>query len=37
VSLQPGDALSRRFDIAIADGRLTEAQTVALADELLAR
>jgi len=37
VSLQPGDALSRRFDIAIADGWLTEVQVSALADELLAR
>jgi predicted dehydrogenase len=37
VSLQPGEDLSRRFDIAIADGRLPEAQVSALADELLAR
>ena len=36
VVLQPGDVLSRRFDIAIADGRLT-AQAAALADELRAR
>jgi predicted dehydrogenase len=35
VVLQPGDMLSRRFDIAIADGRLTTAQAAALAGELL--
>ena len=36
VSLQPGDVLHRRFAIAIADGRLTEAQTKALASRLVA-
>jgi hypothetical protein len=35
--LPPGAVLSRRFDATIADGRLTEAQTRALADELMAR
>ena len=35
VSLQPGDVLHRRFDIAIADGRLPEAQTSALASMLI--
>jgi hypothetical protein len=35
VSLQPGDVLSRRFDIAIADGRLTEAETTDLANKLM--
>ena len=35
VSLQPGDLLHRRFDIAIADGQLTEAQTRALASKLM--
>jgi predicted dehydrogenase len=34
VSLQPGDVLNRRFDIAIADGRLTEAEAAALASKL---
>jgi predicted dehydrogenase len=33
--LSPGTVLRRRFDIAIADGRLTEAQTRALAAELM--
>ena len=33
--LPPGVALSRRFDVAIADGRLTEAQSNALAGELV--
>ena len=37
VSLQPGDALTRRFHIAIADGRLPEAQVVALGSELTTR
>lgn len=36
VSLQPGEELRRRFDIAIADGRLTQAQTRALAGALSA-
>jgi predicted dehydrogenase len=36
VSLQPGDALNRRFDIAIADGRLTEAEATALASKIMA-
>jgi hypothetical protein len=31
-----GDSLNRRFDVAIADGRLTEDQSRALADDLLA-
>jgi hypothetical protein len=35
VSLQFGDVLSRRFDIAIADGRLTEEETTALSGKLL--
>ena len=35
VVLRAGDVLSRRFDIAIADGRLTTAQSAALAGELL--
>lgn len=35
VSLQPGEVLNRRFDIAVADGRLTEAQTTALASKLM--
>jgi predicted dehydrogenase len=35
VVLQPGEVLSRRFDIAIADGRLTTAQAAVLAGELL--
>jgi hypothetical protein len=35
VVLQPGEVLSRRFDVAIADGRLTTAQAAALAGELL--
>jgi predicted dehydrogenase len=35
VSLQPGEVLHRRFDIAIADGRRTEAQTTALASTLI--
>ena len=35
VVLAPGETLSRRFDVAIADGRLTTAQAVALAGELL--
>ena len=35
MSLQPGDVLHRRFDIAIADGRLPEAQTTALASKLM--
>jgi predicted dehydrogenase len=34
-SLQSGDTLSRRFDIAIADGRLTGAEATALASELM--
>jgi predicted dehydrogenase len=33
--LSPGTVLRRRFDVAIADGRLTEAQTKALAAELM--
>ena len=33
--LPPGSVLSRRFDVAIADGRLTEAQSQALAGELV--
>jgi hypothetical protein len=36
VVLAPGEVLSRRFDIAVADGRLSEAQVTALADELVA-
>jgi hypothetical protein len=36
VSLQSGDVLSRRFDIAIADGRLSEAEATALAGKLMA-
>jgi predicted dehydrogenase len=36
VSLQRGDVLGRRFDIAIADGRLTEVEAAALADKLMA-
>ena len=35
--LAPGAALNRRFDVTIADGRLTEVQAKALADELMAR
>jgi predicted dehydrogenase len=35
VSLQPGEVLHRRFDIAIADGRLSEAETTALASTLM--
>ena len=35
--LAPGAVLNRRFDVTIADGRLTEAQTKAVADELMAR
>ena len=35
VILAPGAELRRRFDVAIADGRLTEAQTRALAAELM--
>lgn len=35
VVLQPGERLSRRFDIAIADGRHPEAQATTLSDELL--
>ena len=35
VSLQSGDVLSRRFDIAIADGRLTGAEATALASKLM--
>jgi predicted dehydrogenase len=35
VSLQSGDVLHRRFDIAIADGRLSEEQTTALAGNLM--
>jgi hypothetical protein len=34
--LPPGAELSRRFDVAIADGRLTEEQTRVLAGELVA-
>ena len=34
VSLQPGDVLSRRFTIAIADGRLTEAQVAGSSADL---
>jgi predicted dehydrogenase len=34
--LPPGAGLNRRFDVAIADGRLTEEQTRALAGELVA-
>jgi hypothetical protein len=33
--LSPGTVLRRRFDVAIADGRLTEAQTKALAADLM--
>jgi hypothetical protein len=33
--LPPGAVLHRRFDVAIADGRLTEAETRALAAELM--
>ena len=36
-SLPPGAVLSRRFDVTIADGRLTQAQTKALVGELMAR
>ena len=36
VSLPPMGVVTRRFHIAIADGRLAEAQAEALADELLA-
>jgi predicted dehydrogenase len=36
VSLEPGATLSRRFDVAITDGRLTDAQAKALAAELTA-
>jgi predicted dehydrogenase len=35
MSLQSGEVLHRRFDIAIADGRLTEGQTTALASKLM--
>lgn len=35
VSLRAGEVVHRRFDIAIADGRLTEAQTTALASRLM--
>src|SRR5215212_6867811 len=35
VVLPPGEVLSRRFDIAISDGRLTTAQSAALAGELV--
>jgi predicted dehydrogenase len=35
VVLEPGGVIDRRFDIAIADGRLTEAQTRMLADQLI--
>jgi hypothetical protein len=34
--LAPGAVLHRRFDVVIADGRLGEAQTRALAAELMA-
>jgi hypothetical protein len=34
--LAPGAVLQRRFDVAIADGRLTEAEARQLADELIA-
>ncbi len=37
VSLRPGDVLSRRFTIAIADGRLAESEVTKLADELALR
>jgi predicted dehydrogenase len=33
--LEPGDVINRRFDIAIADGRLAEAETTQLAGELM--
>ena len=36
VVLQPGDALSRSFSIAIADGRLSETEAAALGEELRA-
>jgi Family of unknown function (DUF6807) len=36
VVLAPGAVLHRRFDVVIADGRLSEAQTTALAAELMA-
>lgn len=36
VVLHTGEVLGRRFDIAIADGRLNEAQTATLADQLVA-
>ena len=36
VVLQPGDVLSRSFAIAIADGRLSQTEVTALADELQA-
>ena len=35
VTLQSGDVLHRRFDIAIADGRLSEEQASALATQLI--
>ena len=35
VSLRSGDVLNRHFDIAIADGRLTEAEVTALASKLM--
>jgi hypothetical protein len=33
--LPPGEVLHRRFDVAIADGRLTEGEARALAAELM--
>ena len=36
VVLQPGDALARSFTVAIADGRLSDIEVAALADQLLA-
>ena len=36
VTLQPGEALTRRFDVAIADGRLSEAEAQGLASRLIA-
>jgi predicted dehydrogenase len=36
VSLEPGAVLSRRFDVAVADGRLSQEQAAALAGELSA-
>ena len=36
VVLEPGGVIDRRFDIAIADGRLTEPQAATLASRLTA-